>query len=161
LVDLIGDGMDYDLQVIQWAAYLHDWGGYPKYFQPGCDHALLSKQITEREVLPYADLPKKAKRLIIETIELHDYRDIRKVKSNEALLLREADFLDFLGAIGIAREFARGPKDVQKSYQVILSRKELIKNRFTIPLAQSMAEERLARMEVFFKHLLEESFGIL
>jgi uncharacterized protein len=161
LIEQIGAGMEYDWQIIQWAVYLHDWGAYPKYYQPGCDHALLSKQIAEAEILPNVDLPGEARTIILDAIELHDYRDKRPVQSNEALLLREADFLDFLGAIGIAREFARGPKDLQKSFQVIRSRKELIEDRFTIPMAKLMAQERLARMEVFFKDLLEESYGYL
>lgn len=91
----------------------------------------------------------------------NDYRDKRPVKSNEALLLREANFLDFIGIVGIAREFAKGPKDLQKSYQQILSRKEQLKDRFTILRARRIAEERLTRMDEFFKSLLSESFGYL
>jgi hypothetical protein len=37
----------------------------------------------------------------------HVRRVLRLAPSTEALLLREADFLDFLGAIGFARAFAR------------------------------------------------------
>jgi uncharacterized protein len=98
---------------------------------------------------------------ILEAIELHDYRDKRPVRSAEALLLREADFLDFLGVIGIAREFAKGPKDIQKSYQQILKRRDEIQDRFTIPQAREIAILRLARMDAFFKSLLDESFGYL
>jgi hypothetical protein len=43
------------------------------------------------------------KDILLETIELHDYRDMRPTQSNEALLLREADMLEFLGLIGMAR----------------------------------------------------------
>lgn len=161
LIDLIGVDLDYDVQAMQWAVYLHDWGAFPKYSQPGCEHALRSKQVAKREILPNVDLPDKMKTIILEAIELHDFRDKRPVTSNEALLLREADFLDFLGVIGIAREFARGPKDLQKTYKQLLSRKEGIKDRFTIPNAQRIARERLARMDEFFKDLQEESFGYL
>src|SRR6266498_5860596 len=161
LIEQVGVDLEYDRQAIQWAVYLHDWGAFKKFFQPGCEHALLSKQVAETEILPNVDLPEEVKVIILEAIELHDYRDKRPVKSNEALLLREVDFLDFLGAIGIAREFARGPKDLQKTYQQILSRKEQIKDRFAIPQVKKLAEKRLARMEEFFEALLEESFGYL
>jgi uncharacterized protein len=161
LIEQIGVDLEYDVQAMRWAVYLHDWGAFPKYSQPGCEHALRSKQIAEIDILPNVDLPAQMKAIILEAIELHDFRDKRPVNSNEALLLREADFLDFLGVIGIAREFARGPKDLQKTYQQILSRKEQIKDRFTIPQARELAKERLARMDEFFKYLLEESFGYL
>ena len=161
LIDQIGAGLEYDRQAILWAVYLHDWGAFPKFSQPNCEHALRSKQIAEAEILPQVDLPSDVKAKIIEAIELHDYRDKRPVQSAEALLLREADFLDFLGVVGIAREFAKGPKDLQKSYLQILKRRDVIKDRFTIPQARLIAEERLARMDEFFQALLEESFGYL
>jgi uncharacterized protein len=161
LIDRISAGIAYDRQALLWAVYLHDWGAFPRFARPDCEHALRSKQITESEILPQVELPQEAKAKILEAIEFHDYRDKRPVQSAEALLLREADFLDFLGAIGIAREFAKGPKNIQKSYQQILKREGLIKDRFTIPAAKEIAEERLARMQAFFDALLEESFGYL
>jgi uncharacterized protein len=161
LIEQIGTGLEYDSQVIIWAVYLHDWGAFPKYYQKNLDHALISKQIVETEIFPLVDLPTDVKAKVLEAIELHDLRDPRPASTTEALLLREADFLDFLGAIGVAREFARGPKDLQKTYQQILKRKELLRGRFTIPLAQKMAGERMARMEAFLDALLEESYGFL
>jgi hypothetical protein len=98
---------------------------------------------------------------LLEAIELHDYRDPRPVQSNEALLLREADMLEFLGMIGMAREFARGPKNVETCYKRILSRRHGIQGRFTIPRAQEIARLRLERMETSLGWLNEESFGIL
>jgi hypothetical protein len=59
---------------------------------------------------------------VLETIEVHDYRDLRPTHSSKALLLREADMLEFLGMIGMAREFARGPKDVEICQRRILER---------------------------------------
>jgi HD superfamily phosphodiesterase len=161
LIGQIGAALEYDRRAMIWAVYLHDWGAFPKFSQPNCEHALRSKQIVEAEILPRVELPSDHKAKIIEAIELHDYRDQRPVRSAEALLLREADFLDFLGVIGIAREFAKGPKNIKKSYQQILKRRAEIKDRFTIPQARLIAEKRLARMDEFFQALLEESFGYL
>jgi len=161
LIKVIGHDRPYDSHALTIAVYLHDWGAFPKYFQSGRDHALISRQVAEAEILPTVDLPDQVKTIILDAIELHDYRDNRPVKTNEALLLREADFLDFLGMIGIAREFARGGKDLQKSYQQTLVRKEQIKERFTIPQARQLAEQRLARMEQSLQWLAEESFGFL
>lgn len=161
LIEQIGTGLVYDPQAMMWAVYLHDWGAFPKYYQKNVDHALISKEVVEKEIFPRVDLPADVKAKILEAIEYHDLRDPRPVQSVEAVLLREADFLDFLGAVGVAREYARGPKDLQKTTQQILKRKELLQGRFTIPLAQKMADERMARMEAFLDALMEESFGYL
>ncbi len=111
--------------------------------------------------MPCLDLAPAQKTILVETIELHDYRDLRPTQSNEALLLREADMLEFLGMIGMARDFARGPKNVETCYKRILSRRDDIRGRFTIPHAQEIAQIRIARMDQSLQWLLEESFGTL
>jgi len=115
----------------------------------------------EAEILPCLDLTAAQKELLLEAIELHDYRDMRPTQSIEALLLREADMLEFLGMIGMARDFARGPRNVETCYKRILSRRADIQGRFTIPRAQEIAQIRFERMEKSLQWLNEESFGIL
>jgi hypothetical protein len=161
LVSLIDAGMHYDRLAVEFAAYLHDWGAFPCFARPGVDHALLSRQIAETEILPRTDLDPNQKAIILDAIERHDYRDPHPAGSNEALLLREADALDLLGVTGFAREFAWGPKDLSKCYQHILKRKKGIQGRFTIPAAAALAEVRLERMESLLNLLLEESSGFL
>lgn len=158
LIRLIGSKMVYDETDVTIATYLHDWGAYPRFWQPGVDHALRSRQVAESLILPRLDLPETAVAVILESIEYHDYRDFRPVQSTEAVLLREADFLDFLGIIGLVREYGRGPKDVESACQVVLKRRELIQDRFTLPIAQQMAQTRLARLEQCLAWLQEESF---
>jgi hypothetical protein len=129
--------------------------------QKGVEHAIRSRQVVEAEILPCLDLAPTQKEILLETIELHDYRDLRHTQSNEALLLREADMLEFLGMIGMARDFARGPKNVETCYKRILSRRDDIRGRFTIPRAEEIAQVRIARMDQSLQWLLEESFGTL
>jgi uncharacterized protein len=161
LTKQIGAGIPYDSHVFELAAYMHDWGAFPNYIQKGVEHAIRSCQVVEAEILPHLDLTTEQKAVLLETIELHDYRDMRTPKSNEALLLREADMLEFLGAIGLAREFARGPKNVETCYKRVLSRRDDIQGRFTIPRAQEIARVRFERMNAFLKDLEEESLGIM
>lgn len=161
LIKQIGTDIPYDFQIMELAAYLHDWGAFPKYLQKDVEHAVRSRQIVETEILPGLDLTTAQKTILLQTIELHDYRDPRPTQSNEALLLREADMLEFLGMIGIAREFARGPKNVETCHKRILSRRCGIQGRFTIPRAEEIARQRLQRMEKSLQWLDEESFGIL
>jgi HD superfamily phosphodiesterase len=161
LVRQIGADIPYDSQILDVAAYLHDWGAFPAYLRKDVEHALRSRQVVEAEILPCLDLTSEQKDTLLEAIELHDYRDLRPPQSNEALLLREADMLEFLGMIGMAREFARGPKNVETCYKRILARRYGIQGRFTLPRAQEIAEIRLKRMEQSLGWLLEESFGVL
>lgn len=161
LIELIGADFPYDFQIMELAAYLHDWGAFPKYIQKDVEHAVRSRQVAEEEILSQLDLTATQKEILLEAIELHDYRDTRPTKSNEALLLREADMLEFLGVMGMAREFARGPKNVETCYKRVLSRRNGIRERFTLPRAQEIARLRLERMETCLQWLNEESFGIL
>ena len=161
LIQAIGPDTAYDARVLALAAYMHDWGAFPRYTEKGVEHALRSRQVVEAEILPFLDLTQPAKENLLEAIELHDYRDQRAPRSVEALLLREADMLEFLGMIGMAREFARGPKDVTVCYRRILDRRAAIAGRFTLPRAQEIAEIRLARMAQCLDWLTEEGLGNL
>jgi HD superfamily phosphodiesterase len=161
LVKQISADIPYDLHIMELAAYMHDWGAFPKYMQKDVEHAVRSRQVVESDILPCLPLTADQKKTLLETIELHDYRDMRPTRSNEALLLREADMLEFLGIIGMAREFARGPKNVETCYKRILSRRNGIQGRFTLPRAQEIAKVRLERMETCLGWLVEESFGVL
>jgi uncharacterized protein len=161
LIELIGEDLEYDRALLTYAAYLHDWGAFPKFQQPGVEHAIRSRQIAETDILPQTDLTQAQIELVLEAIEKHDYRDQRSVRSNEALLLREADFLEFLGIIGVAREFARGPKDLRQCYKRVQGREAGIRDRLTLPTAKALAEQRLSEMDQFLNVLTEESFGYL
>ena len=162
LIERIGADLDYNLQALTWAAYLHDWGAFRRYYQPGGDHAAISRQIAEAEILPSVDLPAAVKEIILEAIALHDYRDQRPVASIEARLLREADMLDLLGMIGIAREFAWGPNDLEICHRRILSRRDTIRERMATPggafspAARDLAEIRLAHMDTCLQWFDEE-----
>jgi HD superfamily phosphodiesterase len=161
LIKLIGVDVPYDSHVLELATYLHDWGAFPKHIQKNVEHAIRSRQVVEMEILPRLDLTPAQKAILLEAIELHDYRDTRPTTSNEALLLREADMLEFLGMIGMARDFARGPRDLQACYRRVLDRRYGIEGRLTLPRAQEIARVRFERMEQSLQWLLEESFGHL
>jgi HD superfamily phosphodiesterase len=161
LVKQISAGIPYDEHVIQLAAYLHDWGAFPSYAQKDVEHAIRSRQVVEAEILPHLDLTQSQQVGLLEAVELHDYRDVRPTQSPEALLLREADMLEFLGMMGMAREFARGPKNVNTCYKRIRSRQAGIQGKFTLPRAREIAQERFVRMETCLAWLNEESFGVL
>jgi hypothetical protein len=161
LVNQISVDVSYNLHIMELATYMHDWGAFPVYIQKDVEHAVRSRQVVESDILPRLPLTAGQKEILLETIELHDYRDMRPTKSNEALLLREADMLEFLGMMGMAREFARGPKNVETCYRRILSRRDGIRERFTLPQAKEIAKVRLERMKTCLEWLVEDSFGAM
>jgi uncharacterized protein len=160
LVDEIGSDTAQNESAILYAAYLHDWGAFPRYRQDGIDHALRSRQIAEVEILPETDLSASAKETVLNAIELHDYRDTRPAEG-EALVLREADMLDMLGVIGMVRVFAWGPNNLKTCYERVMSRYTTIGARLTLPKSQQLGAKRLASMEQALHQLIEESFNIL
>jgi uncharacterized protein len=157
LVQEIGADLPHDSSALELAIVLHDWGAFACYRVAGVDHALRSRQVAEREILPRVALDPSVSALVLDAIELHDYRDTRPAASNEALLLREADMLDFLGMIGTAREFAWGPNDLEVCTRRILARRAAIRGRLTIPRAQEIARVRLERMDTCLRWLEEET----
>jgi HD superfamily phosphodiesterase len=161
LIAQISVDIPYDSHIVETAAYMHDWGAFPRYMRKGVEHAVRSRQVVEAEFLPCLDLSSTQKIILLETIELHDYRDMRPTQSNEALLLREADMLELLGMMGMARDFARGPRNVETCYKRILARHADSQGRFTIPRAQEIARVRFEQMPTGLQWLSEESFGVL
>lgn len=95
----------------------------------------------------------------LEAIARHDYRDLLPVATTEALLLREADMLDLIGMIGISRELAWGPNDLDVCYRRIRSRRDGIRGRLSIPAAREIAERRLSRMETCLQWFADEVAG--
>ena len=161
LAGRISGSLSYHADWFWYAAYLHDWGAFPTYRLPGVDHALRSSQVAESEILPGCGLPNEAVTVILEAIERHDYRDTRPVSSPEALLLREADFLDFLGPVGVARDFAWGPNNLAQVIQRLRGKMTVIRGRFSLPLAQEIAEQRLLEMENLLSRIEADSEGYL
>jgi len=161
LIEAIGAGMAYNAEVTQYAAYLHDWGAFPRYRQPGVEHALRSMQVAEAEILPYTSFSETERQAVLDAILLHDYRNLQPTISVEALLLREADMLEMLGVIGILREFAWGPNDLKVCHERVLARRDGIAGRLTLPGAIAIAEQRLASMDQTLAQLKAESFESL
>jgi uncharacterized protein len=161
LIGRIDAGLTYDKEALTYAVYLHDWGAFSRFCRSGIDHAQRSRQIAESEVLPQTSLNATQKEIILDSIEFHDYRCVLPVWTQEAVLLREADFLDFLGAIGVAREFSWQPNQLRKAYDRLFTRRDEICHRFTIPAAQQIAAERVERMNAILEWIREDSMGEL
>ncbi len=95
-----------DLGVIKIAVLLHDIGGAKEMKDRSgkTDHAVESAKLA-KPFLEKLGLPKNKIERILNCIVSHRYRSEQKPKTLEAKILFDADKLESVGAIGIARDF--------------------------------------------------------
>ena len=156
LIAIIGKDQQYNAEVIWVAAHLHDWGGYPKWIKEGTDHALRSREVAEGFLVEKGFAPE----LLIPTLECIEYHHgSDPARRIEAILLSDADALDFLGVVGVLRDFSKKPGDLRKAYEVVQSRKEKLHQSICLETSKTIAIQRLESMERLLVTFEEESFG--
>lgn len=152
-----------DLFLVELAAWLHDVGDYK--LNDGIDKSeeLISKFLNE------LNLPQE---IISKTIKIVSQVSFSKGKTAETLeaqIVQDADRLDAIGAIGLARVFAYGgskhreiwnPENpdetsIQHFYDKLLKLKDLMNTHS----ARKIAEERHLFMEEFLKKFYNEWEG--
>ncbi len=165
-----------DLDVVRAAALLHDVARAMEDEGKIEDHAIESAKIAER-ILEEVNFPREKTVKVIQCIKTHRFRLGLKPESLEAKILQDADRLDMLGAIGIARVFTRGgwgnkpihdpsipPKNmydgksltsVNHIYEKILR----IKDTVNTETGRWIAQERYRFVEDFLDRLLKEWHG--
>ncbi|MCR4402953.1 MAG: HD domain-containing protein [Firmicutes bacterium] len=156
IVSLIAGDQEYDRDVVWTSAFLHDWGSYSPWKVDGIDHAMRSKQVAEG-FLTKAGCDEGFIGRVLECIELH--HSGTPDKSIEAKLLSDADAIDYLGVVGVLRDFSTKPRDLRKAYESVESRKERLKSILFFEESKAMAAERIRRAERILSEFVEESFG--
>lgn len=169
-----------DLEVLAIAAYLHDIGRtFQDMAKGGLCHAEKGSDMARELLSRYAMQTDKLEN-IIHCILTHRYRNSHIPETLEARVLFDADKLDAIGAVGIARAYLfagevgavlHKPDAVPehsrpysrddtgyREYRVKLSR---IKDRMLTSEGRHMALERHAFMEEFFERFLKEHEGLL
>lgn len=154
---------DADLFMTELTAWLHDVGDHK--LNNGVDRS--EEQITA--ILTELETPDNLIRRVIEIVSQVSFSKGKKAESIEAKVVQDADRLDAIGAIGLARVFAFGgsknreiynPKQpdqttIQHFYDKLLKLKDLM-NTAT---AQQMALERHAYLESFLDRFYKEWNG--
>ena len=174
LAELIGLSEGADLTIIRPAAYLHDIGCAPKHLGKECESEERTLMIT-RALLAKAHYNKKELEEILAIIGVHGFSKGVVPKTLEGKVLQDADRLDAMGAIGIARTFLVGgavnrpmyhlqdpwaqsrPVD-DKSYNLDHFFKKLMKLKAGMHTrtAKKLAEERHRFLDHFLRQLREE-----
>jgi len=165
-----------DLDVVKAAVLLHDVARAMEDEGKIEDHALESAKMA-RKILVKVNFPKEKTVQVIHCIEAHRFRKGVKPESLEARVLQDADRLDIIGAIGIARVFMRGGWSNQPMYDPsILPKKKYdgksltpvnhiyekilkVKDTINTKTAKQIAEERHKFVEQFLDRLLKEWNG--
>ncbi len=156
LISIVGEGQDYNADVVWLAAHLHDWGGYAHWAQSGVNHALRSKQVAQ-VFLTERGYPEDFVSLVIECIEYHHSADPNR--SIEARLLSDADALDFLGVVGVLRDVSKNPKDLRKAYAATKGRREKLPGTLCLERSVEIAAERIKAMDDLLARFEEDTFG--
>jgi len=168
-----------DLDIIKAAALLHDIARIKEDNGEIKCHAEEGAKIAG-EILEKTDFPKEKIVHVCECIRVHRFSKGLKAETKEAMIIQDADRLDALGAIAIARIFAYGGKkgrimhlpDIKPRensdgesktsfihfYEKILKIKPEIFNTIT---AKRIAKHRYKFVKKFMKEFLEEWEGIV
>ena len=172
-----------DLDIVQAAALLHDAEGSAT---AGGDHGRLDHHHASAEfaemILSQEGWTAERIAAVQHCIRAHRFRDnLEQPQSLEAKILFDADKLDVLGAIGIARTIAfdvvvgqpvyaepserflntgeKEPGEPHSSFHEYIFKLSKIKDMLYTSRARSMAEERHRFMAEFFNRLAREMQG--
>jgi uncharacterized protein len=174
---------DADLDIVHAAALLHDaQGSQTEGGEEGRhDHHHASSEFAQ-QVLEGEGWPPKKIAAVQHCIRAHRFRDnTEEPQSLEAKILFDADKLDVIGAVGVARTIAfdvvvnqpiyvepserfmitgeKEPGEPHSSYHEYLFKLSKIRARLFTRTAQMLAEERHRFMDEFFERLGAEERG--
>lgn len=178
LCERIGPAEGADMAVLRPAALLHDIGRSDQDRSSGAVcHAERGAEMARRIVraIPLSD-PRREN--IIHAIRAHRFRGNPRPETVEAKVLFDADKLDAIGAIGVARAYLFAGEigarlhspdvDVAASapyskddtgYREYVVKLRGIRDRMLTPTGRTLAESRHAFMESFFERFLSEYGG--
>jgi uncharacterized protein len=165
----IGEGVTYDDDIVYAAAWLHDLGVFTGHRPEDpealarWDHVVYTIERTP-EILKSFSFPGSKIAAVLECIRNHQPRDTPE--SIESTILRDADILEQLGAIGILRTVCKVGRDTRFStfsdaaaslQKAIDALPALLK----LPSSRLLAEERIRIHRDFLAALAVEAGGLL
>ena len=179
LAERIGRTEGAAMEIVQTAALLHDVGRAQAEAR-GLDHAACAAE-QAREIL--AGQPAAKVEAVAHAIAAHRFRTQPEPATLEAQVLFDADKLDAIGAVGVARAFAHGGAHGQRLWAPVASvdvarwknegddphahtpvhefvvKLSRLKERLFTATGRAIAEERHATMVAFFERFDAEVRG--
>jgi uncharacterized protein len=169
LATTIGKGMEYDDDVLFAAAWMHDLGVYIGH-RPSTvaelerwNHVPYTIART-RELLSACGFPIEKLDGVTEAIRTHQPFD--DPTTTEAVILRDADILEQLGAIGALRALAKVGRDTRyptfSSVLPVLRRAaDELPGKLRLPTAQTLAEPRTEVLKTLINAITSEAGELL
>ena len=153
------DHVALDDDVLFAAAYLHDMAAFAPWEKPKLDHSDVAADIVDT-VLKGTGFPMAKIDAVRGAIRTHMY--YREPAGPEALYLHDADALDWLGAIGVARVIALvdpngGDPDGPKAVKMLEDNLKNVPARVLSPAGRAMVPPRTAELAAFLDELRRES----
>jgi uncharacterized protein len=153
------DNVKLDDDVLFAAAYLHDVAAFPAFRKPGVDHQDEAARIVD-SLLKDTGFPMAKIDAVRGAIRTHMFP--RDPVGAEALYLHDADALDWLGAIGVARVFGvvapdggstNGPEAAAWLQKNLVE----VPPRIISRAGKALAVERVRQLEEFLRTLRAQS----
>ena len=153
------DHVAIDDDVLYAAAYLHDMAAFPPWEDVKVDHSDVGARVVDT-VLKGSGFPMEKIDAVRGAIRTHMY--YRDPVGPEALYLHDADALDWLGAIGVARIMALvdphgGNPDAPKAVAMLIDNLNKVPSRVLSPAGRARVAERQAELEKFLSDLKRET----
>lgn len=145
---------DCDKTVVALAALLHDVDDYKLFNTTGNANA--------RAFMVSQGIGQEAAEKVIEAINSVSFskNGLKRPSTIEGMIVQDADRLDALGAVGIARTFAYGGehgRSIESTIEHFHKKLLLLKDGMNTETARKLAESRHAFMEEFLKRFESES----
>ncbi len=169
LTRLVGEGLDYDDDVVFAAAYLHDLGVFIGHrpedpeLLAGWNHIHYAVEHAP-DVLRRTGFPENKIPAVLDAIETHQPRDVPR--TIEGTVLRDADILEQLGAIAVLRAGAKTGRDTRyQSFTSVVAFLERslhdLPGAIQLPSTRALAAPRIEVLQLFLAAVREESQGCL
>jgi uncharacterized protein len=169
LTQLVGQGMSYDDDVVYAAAWLHDLGVFighrpedPDALSRWDNVSYAMKQAPA--ALARCGFPATKVAPVVEAIRTHQPH--LSPTTVEGSILRDADILEQLGAIGILRVVAKIGRDTRYptfTHAAVTLRKALadLPGRLHLDTAKALAQSKIDLLESFLRAIDNEAHGAL
>lgn len=155
------EGLQIDEDVLMAAAFLHDVGGLPGFEKEGVDHGVRSAEVGI-PLLRSWGFPESKLAMVEQIIIDHIYYG-PKPTHPWARAFRDADMLDFLGAIGVSRILAATLEmgtypSIKNSVNTIEALAKKLPPEFSFSSSKREGAKRLIETQNFLKTLKPYSF---